>query len=75
MPLQDEKEQKEKKFEKYAKEWQKHAVRFVFAFAFVSMIILCIVAACKRLVTKVCDAVCSHLSDWKDICLNRDPSK
>ncbi|XP_045179815.1 uncharacterized protein LOC123539317 [Mercenaria mercenaria] len=65
---------KETKFEKFAKSWQKHALKVIFLFSFVCMLCCCCLAICKKFCSKVCETVCWHLRDYREMCLNRDPS-
>ncbi|KAH3752199.1 uncharacterized protein LOC127848292 [Dreissena polymorpha] len=65
---------KETKFEKFAKEWQKNSIKYIFLFSFLCMIVCCCLACCKRLCVRTYEVVCFHCRDWRDLCLNRDPT-
>ena len=64
----------ETKFEKWAKHWQKNALKFIFLFSFVMMILCCCCACCKKLCVKTKDTICFHIREWRDLCLCRDPT-
>ena len=68
------KKDEESKFEKWAKNWQKNALKFIFLFSFVMMICCCCCGCIKKLCVKTKGTICFHLREWRDLCLCRDPT-
>ena len=64
----------ETKFEKWAKNWQQNALKFIFLFSFVMMVLCCCCACLKKVCEKTKNSICFHLREWRDICLCRDPT-
>ena len=64
----------ETKFEKWAKNWQKNTLKFIFLFSFIMMILCCCCACCRKVCGKFKGNICFHIREWRDLCLCRDPT-
>ena len=64
----------ETKFEKWAKNWQKNALKFIFLFSFLTMVCCCCCGCIKKMCSKGIGMVCFHIREWRDLCLCRDPT-
>ena len=64
----------ESKFEKWAKNWQKNTLKFIFLFSFLMMLCCCCCACIKKLCSKTKGTICFHVREWRDLCLCRDPT-
>lgn len=64
----------ESKFEKWANNWQRNTLKFIFLFSFVMMILCCCCACCRKLCVKTKGTICFHIREWRDLCLCRDPT-
>ncbi|KAL4217338.1 hypothetical protein ACF0H5_023789 [Mactra antiquata] len=67
-------EKKESAFEKFAKNWQKHALKVIFIFCVCATICICCIGCCKKCCGKIWATICWHCKDWRDLALNRDPT-
>ena len=64
----------ETKFEKWAKNWQKNALKFIFLFSFLTMLCCCCCGCIKKICSKTKGMICFHIREWRDLCLCRDPT-